>query len=47
MLYNGRNEAIKFYEDYSSMILKAKKKAAEEQGGTGLKILDTCFKDYQ
>ena len=25
MLYNGRNEAIKFYEDYSSMILEAKK----------------------
>ena len=39
MLYNGKNEAIKFYEDYSSMILEAKKKAAEEQGGTGLKIL--------
>ena len=39
MLYNWRNEAIKFYEDYSSMILGAKKKAAEEQSGTWLKIL--------
>ena len=25
MLFNGRNEAIKFYDDYSSMISKAKK----------------------
>ena len=47
MLYNGKNEAVKFYEDYSSMILEAKKKAAEEQGGTGLKILNKCFKNYQ
>ena len=39
ILFNGRGEAIKFYEDYSSMILEAKKKAAEEQGGTGLEIL--------
>ena len=37
MLCNGRREAIKFYEDYSSMILEAK--AAEEQEGTGLKII--------
>ena len=37
MLYNGWREAIKFYEDYSSMILEAK--AAEEQEGTGLKII--------
>ena len=29
------------------MILEAKKKAAEEQGGTGLKILNKCFKNYQ
>ena len=26
MLYNRRNEAIKFYEDYLSMILEAKKR---------------------
>ena len=42
ILFNGRREAIKFYTDYSSMILEAKKMAAEEQAeqeGTGLKIL--------
>ena len=36
--YNARNSAIKFIEDYSSMILE-KKKLAKEQEGTGLKIL--------
>ena len=39
MHFNGRNEAIKFYDDYSSMILEAKKIPAENQEGTGLKIL--------
>ena len=40
VLFNGKSEATKFYDDYSSMILEAKKKAAEEQKeGTGLKIL--------
>ena len=42
ILFNGRREAIKFYTVYSSMILEAKKMAAEEQAeqeGTGLKIL--------
>ena len=38
MLYNARNDAIKFIEDYDSMILDAKK-LAKEQEGTGLKIL--------
>ena len=38
MLYNARNDAIKFIEDYCSMILKAKK-LAREQEGRGLKIL--------
>ena len=38
ILYNARNNAIKFIEDYGSMILKAKK-LAKEQEGTGLKIL--------
>ena len=37
MLYNARNDAIKFIEDYGSMILEAKK-LAREQEGTGLKI---------
>ena len=36
MLYNARNEAIKFIEDYGLMILEAKKLAQE---GTGPKIL--------
>ena len=38
MVFNGRNEAIAFYDDYSSMILNAKEMAAEQEG-TGLKIL--------
>ena len=36
MLYKARNETIKFYYDYSSMISGAKLKATK---GTGLKIL--------
>ena len=38
MLYKARNEAIKFYDDYSSMMFEAKLKASK---GTGLKILIT------
>ena len=48
--YNAKNSAIKFIEDYSSMILEAKKKLVKEQEGTGLKILtpnQICLKDYQ
>ena len=36
MLYKERNEAIKFYDDYSSMMSDAKYRATK---GTGLKIL--------
>ena len=36
MLFNGRNDGIKFMEDYSSIILEAKRKAIK---GEGLKIL--------
>ena len=36
MLYKARNEAIKFYDDYSLIMSKAKTKATKE---TGLKIL--------
>ena len=36
MLYKARNEAIKFYDDYSLMMSEAKVKATKE---TGLKIL--------
>ena len=39
MLYNAREEAIKFIEDYGSMISDAKRMAREDQEGTGLKIL--------
>ena len=36
MLYKARNEAIKFYDDYSLMMSEAKNKATKR---TGLKIL--------
>ena len=36
MLYKARNEAIKFYDDYSLMMSEAETKAAK---GRGLKIL--------
>ena len=36
MLYKARNEAIKFYDDYSSMMSEAKYRATK---GKGLKIL--------
>ena len=39
MLFNGRNEVIKLCNNYSLMILEAKKRAAEKRGGRGLKIL--------
>ena len=38
ILYNARKEAIRFIEDYGSVILEAKN-LAREQEGTGLKIL--------
>ena len=40
MLYKARNEAIKFYDDYSLMMSEAKTKAKQnETKGTGLRIL--------
>ena len=36
--FNGRESAIKFIEDYGSMILEAKRLAKEDQEGKGLKI---------
>ena len=36
--FNARNSAIKFIEDYGSVILEAKRLAKEEQEGKGLKI---------
>ena len=38
MLYKARREAIKFYDDYSSMMSEAKAKAKATKG-TGLKTL--------
>ena len=38
ILFNARDEAIRFIEDYGSMILEAKR-LAKEQEGIGLKIL--------
>ena len=38
-LYNAKDMAIKFIEDYGSMILEAKRLAKEEQEGEGLEIL--------
>ena len=35
MFYNARDNAIKFIEDYGSMILEARRLAKEEQKGTG------------
>ena len=39
ILFNGRNSAIKFIEDYGSMILETKRLAKEQQEREGLKIL--------
>ena len=39
MLYNARNEAIKFFDDYSSMVPEAKNKAKNKASGKGLKTL--------
>ena len=41
MLYKARNEAIKFYDDYSLMMSEAKTKSKQNNAtkGTGLKII--------
>ena len=39
IFYSARKEAIKFIEDYGSMIVEAKRLAKEDQEGKGLKIL--------
>ena len=40
MLFNGRNNSIKFVDDYGSMVLEAKRKPDEDiSKGKGLKIL--------
>ena len=51
MLYKARNEAIKFYDNYSLMMSEAKSRTKQnETKGTGLKKYyhqSKCFKDYQ
>ena len=37
MLYKARDVAIKFYDDYSSIVSNAKNQAIKENKGTGLK----------
>ena len=47
IFYRSRNGAIKFYDDYSSVMSEGKYKATK---GMGLKInchVNKCFKDYQ
>ena len=39
MLYNSKKEAIKFYNDYSSIMSEAKYRATKGFKATGLKIL--------
>ena len=39
MLYKARNEAIKFYDDYSLIASEAKNKAKNKTSGKGHKIL--------
>ena len=39
MLYNARNEAINFFNDYISMVSEAKNKAKNKTSNKGLKIL--------
>ena len=39
MLYKERNEAIKFFNDYSLMVSEATNKANNKTSGEGLKIL--------
>ena len=39
MLYKARNAAIKFYNDYFSMVSDAKTQATKETKQRGLKIL--------
>ena len=39
MLYKARNEAIRFFNDYTSIVFEAKNKAKNKTSGKGLKIL--------
>ena len=39
MFYKARKEAIKFFDDYSSMVSEAKNRAKNKISGKGFKIL--------
>ena len=39
MLYKARNEAVNFFDEYSSMVSEAKNGAKNKTSGIGLKIL--------
>ena len=39
MLYKARNKAVKFFNDYSSMVSEAKNKTKNKTSSKGLKIL--------
>ena len=39
MLYKVRKEAVKFFDDYSSMVSEAKNKVKNNASGKGFKIL--------
>ena len=45
-IFNGRNNAIKFLDDYGSMILEAKRKAAAEKPKPELSKEITKCKNY-
>ena len=47
ILFNDRNNAIKFIEDYGSMILEAKRLVKQEGKGLKTQLLNKCFKDFQ
>ena len=47
ILFNERNNAIRFIEDYSSMILEAKRLVKQERKGLKTQLLNKCFKDFQ
>ena len=47
VLFNARNNPVKFIEDYGSMILEAKRLAKQEVAGIKILTPKQCFKDCQ
>ena len=46
MLFNGRHNSCKIEDDYSSMILEAKKEQLKEKDSR-CQLLNKCFKEYK